>query len=128
MFGDDAFAERLADGTVFGAWFGERLVACAGLALREKIKLRHKRYLCGMFVHPEVRGQGVGRRLLEEVLSHARTCCEEVLLTVVMSNEAAHRLYAAAGFVEYGREPGAIKVGCNYFDELLMRLPVGGPA
>lgn len=124
----DVFAERLADGRVFGVWSGEQLVACAGLALREKPKLRHKGHLWGMFVRPEVRGRGIGERLLREVLTHSRTCCEEVLLTVVADNTAAYRLYAAAGFVEYGREPRAIKIGSDYFDELLMRLPLEGLA
>lgn len=121
---DGVFAERLAKGTVFGVWSGEQLVASAGLALRVKIKLRHKSVLWGMFVRPEVRGCGVGKCLLSAVLAHARTCCEEVLLTVVEGNEAAHRLYASAGFVEYGREPRAIKVGTEYYQELMMRLPI----
>ncbi|UVI40244.1 GNAT family N-acetyltransferase [Qipengyuania spongiae] len=124
---NDVFAERLKDGGVFGIWSGKELVACAGLALREKTKLRHKGHLWGMFVRPEARGCGIGKRLLRQVLTHSRTCCEEVLLTVVADNKAAHRLYAAAGFVEYGREPRAIKIGSDYFDELLMRLPLGGP-
>lgn len=128
LLDEGAFAERLADGRTFGAWSGEQLVGCAGLALREKTKLRHKGHLWGMFVRPEVRGRGLGKCLLREVLTHSRTCCEEVLLTVVADNEAAYRLYTSAGFVEYGREPRAIKIGSDYFDELLMRLRFGGPA
>lgn len=121
---DGAFAERLSNGPVFGAWLGDQLVASAGLAPREKIKLRHKSFLWGMFVRPDVRRCGVGKHLLDAVLSHAQTCCDEVLLTVVEGNNAAHRLYVAAGFVQYGREPCAIKVGLDYYDELLMRLPI----
>ncbi|MBO9510748.1 GNAT family N-acetyltransferase [Erythrobacter sp. A6_0] len=122
----DAFADRLADGRVFGIWLGAKLVACAGLAVREKAKLRHKGHLWGMFVRPEVRGRGIGNHLLQEVLAHSRTCCEEVLLTVIADNTAAYQLYATAGFTEYGREPRAIKIGPMYFDELLMRLPLEG--
>lgn len=119
-----AFAERLISGTIFGAWSADQLVGCAGLAQREKTKLRHKAILWGMFVRCEVRGSGVGKCLLDEALVHARTCCEEVLLTVVEGNKAAHALYAGAGFKEYGREPGAIKLGARYYHELMMRLPL----
>lgn len=124
LLGDEVFAERLAVGGVFGVWSGEQLVACAGLAVREKTKLRHKGHLWGMFVRPEARGRGMGQRLLNALLAHSRNLCEEILLTVVADNEAACRLYTAAGFVEYGREPRAIKIGSDYFDELLMRLPL----
>jgi RimJ/RimL family protein N-acetyltransferase len=43
-------------------------------------------------------------------------------LSVVASNTAACRLYRAAGFKEYGLERRAIKVGSEYYDELLMAL------
>lgn len=121
---ENDFAKRLDDGLVFGAWSAEQLVGCAGLAQREKAKLRHKAILWGMFVRHEMRGNGVGKRLLEEVLGHARTCCEEVLLTVVEGNTAAQAMYTGAGFQEYGREQGAIKLGSHYYNELMMRLPI----
>ena len=44
----------------------------------------------------------------------------EVTLSVTASNEAAVRLYKAAGFMEVGRMPRALKMGPNYFDELMM--------
>lgn len=119
-----AFAQKLSDGPIFGALCGGRLVGSAGLALRQKRKLRHKGILWGMFVVPEMRGRGVGKRLLDEVLAHAWTCCEEVLLTVVVGNHEATKLYAAAGFIEYGWEPRAVKIGADYHDERMMRLPI----
>lgn len=117
-------ARRLADGAIFGAWFEDQLVGCAGLASREKEKLRHKAIVWGMFVRPDLRGAGVGKLLLDAVLEHARTIFEEVLLTVVEGNQPAAVLYAGAGFEEYGREPGAIRIGDDYYGEILMRLPL----
>lgn len=119
---EEAFAERLREGTILGAWSDNELVGCVGLAQREKAKLRHKAILWGMFVSPEVRGRGIGKRLLDEAIKQARNSCEEVLLTVVAGNTTASGLYVAAGFVEYGREPGAIKIGASYYDEIMMRL------
>jgi ribosomal protein S18 acetylase RimI-like enzyme len=45
---------------------------------------------------------------------------EQVTLSVTASNEAAVRLYKAAGFMEVGRMPRALKMGPDYFDELMM--------
>ena len=46
-------------------------------------------------------GQGIGRRLLEALLAHARTLgCTEAWVLTTRDNEAARRLYRAAGGVE----------------------------
>jgi RimJ/RimL family protein N-acetyltransferase len=44
-------------------------------------------------------------------------------LKVVASNAAAFHLYSAAGFKEYGLERRALKVGSEYYDDVLMALP-----
>ena len=55
-------------------------------------------------VAPEVRGQGVGARLLDEALSAARVHgAASVYLEVRDSNAAARALYASRGFVQIGR-------------------------
>ncbi len=118
-----AFAERLKNGEIFGAWTQSQLGGCVGLVGREKSKLRHKASLWGMFVRPEHRGKGVGRDLLNKALASAADLYEEVLLTVVEGNRAALDLYVSAGFEEYGREPRTIRLGTKYYDEILMRLP-----
>ena len=118
------FAERLSAGPVFGAWLEDRLVGCAGLAQREKVKLKHKAILWGMFVRHEMQGSGIGKRLLDATLEYTRAICEEVLLTVVDGNEPAITLYTRAGFEEYGREPNALKINGRYYPELMMRLPL----
>jgi ribosomal protein S18 acetylase RimI-like enzyme len=47
---------------------------------------------------------------------------EQVHLGVAATNEPAVRLYQSMGFVEYGREPRAIKLPDRYVDEFLMWL------
>jgi RimJ/RimL family protein N-acetyltransferase len=59
---------------------------------------------------------------VQRVVEHARTVVEEVCLTVVASNAAACRLYSAAGFKQYGLERRALKVGGEYYDDVLMAL------
>ena len=88
----------------------------------EAVKLRHKGVLWGMYIRPEVRGTGLAAALVQRVVEHARTLVEEICLTVVASNASACRLYSVAGFKEYGLERRALKVGSEYYDELLMAL------
>ena len=44
----------------------------------------------------------------------------KITLTVVTENEAARRLYAKAGFIEYGHQINALKFGGRYYDDVLM--------
>ena len=78
-----------------------------------------------MYVRSEARGTGLARALVQQVIAHARTLVEEVRLTVEASNVAARRLYGAVGFTEYGLERRALKVGREYYDDVLMTLPLG---
>ncbi len=58
----------------------------------------------GMLLREDVRGRGLGRALLEEALAWARGVgAHKVALQLWPGNEAAHRLYRRAGFVEEGR-------------------------
>ena len=119
------WAERLEANTVFGGWVNSsRPVGVAGFRVRDAVKLQHKGVLWGMYVRPEARGTGLAAALVQQVLEHARTLVEEVCLTVVTSNVAARRLYCAAGFKEYGLERRALRVGSEYYDEVLMVLPL----
>ena len=74
------------------------LVGVAGLRLHDRVKLRHKGVLWGMYVRPEARGTGLAAALVQRIVEHAETTLvEDVCLTVVASNAAAVRLYGAAG-------------------------------
>ncbi|WP_200818901.1 GNAT family N-acetyltransferase [Caballeronia telluris] len=50
---------------------------------------------------------------------------ERVRIHVAPDNEAAIRLYRAAGFEPFAREPRALKIDGVYHDSLLMTLPFG---
>lgn len=63
-------------------------------------------------------------RLLQRVIEQARPLVEEIRLTVMDTNTAAHRLYSAVGFERYGLERRALKVGDDYYDDVLMALPL----
>jgi GNAT superfamily N-acetyltransferase len=53
-----------------------------------------------LLIEPEVRGRGLGRRLVATVVEHARACgFGEVRLDTSSDLDAARAIYAAAGFV-----------------------------
>jgi RimJ/RimL family protein N-acetyltransferase len=116
-----AFGALLADGTLAGA------VAVEGEA-REKT--RHKALLIGMYVPERHRGLGLGRALVQAALAHAaaRPGTLLVQLTVTAGNAAAERLYASCGFVPFGTEPLAIRVGDRFLSKVHMWCDLRGRA
>jgi ribosomal-protein-alanine N-acetyltransferase len=64
-------------------------------------------HLLNICIEDNLRGQGVGRRLLENLLAHARaTGAERVFLEVRPSNHPARSLYRSAGFDVIGVRKG----------------------
>jgi GNAT superfamily N-acetyltransferase len=62
-------------------------------------------YLQDVLVHPEAQGEGIGRRLVEEVFAPFDTVRQQVLLTDAEPGQRA--FYEALGFVEaHDHEPG----------------------
>ena len=124
------FAERLERNAVFGGSSpaSPALAGAVGFLVPDAVKLRHKGVLWGMFVRPEAQRTGLGTALVARVIEHAAQVVEEVQLTVVTSNTAAVRLYARAGFEQYGLERRALKVDDRYHDELLMALLLNQPS
>jgi ribosomal protein S18 acetylase RimI-like enzyme len=77
----------------------------------------------GMGVRREWRGQGVGRRLLDQCLAAARTAgLEKIELEVFTDNAGAIHLYESLGFVREGVKSRARKLEGRYQDVLLMAL------
>jgi ribosomal protein S18 acetylase RimI-like enzyme len=87
-------------------------------------KTAHKGNIFGMFVEPEMRGQGLGKSLLLELINKVKSCngLEQINLAVVSNNELAKTLYKSIGFQVYGVEKNALKWNGEYFDEELMVL------
>jgi len=116
------FCDRLRNSQVFGALRSTDLLGIAGFVIREGEKERHKGLLWGMYVRPDSRNAGVGRKLIEAVIDYARDHVEVIQLSVVSGNDRARRLYACLGFVEYGVEKNSLKQDGRYYDEALMAL------
>ena len=114
------FEQRLEATAVFGAFRGSELLGVAGFRIQPGPKHGHKGLLWGMYVRPGARQTGIGRKLVEAVIEHARRQVELLQLSVVSDNQAARRLYASLGFEEYGIEPRAAKYRRKYHDDVLM--------
>ncbi len=114
------FADHLSTSDVFGAFHGEELLGIAGFQAGQTAKRAHKGAIWGVYVRPKARSAGVARRLVEAVLDHAKGRVEQVNLAVDRGNMHARRLYTSLGFVEYGLEKNALKIGDRYLDDVLM--------
>jgi len=65
-------------------------------------------------VHPDVRGHGAGRRLIEAVEAHARqTGCSRVTLEVGAFNETALGVYKRCGFHGVGPDAESVTYFCT---------------
>jgi ribosomal protein S18 acetylase RimI-like enzyme len=116
------FAGRLENSHVMGAFRDGELVGTAGFAIQQGQKNVHKGRLCGMYVRPSSRNLGIGRLLASAVLEVARENVELIQLSVVTENLPARRLYESVGFLEFGIEPKASKLGDKYYDEAHIAL------
>lgn len=123
--GAAAFAERLADSAhlaIFAAFHDGKMIACAGLNRESLLKLAHKGRLWGVYVEQAWRKQGVAQALLQTMLDWAAQDANlsQITLCVNEQNKGAQHLYASLGFDIYGREPDAICVDGQMYDEILM--------
>lgn len=69
-------------------------------------------------VAPEWQGQGVGGRMLDELIKSARSArIEQLTLDSRGDNTAAHELWKSRGFAEYGRLTDFVAVGPARYDK-----------
>lgn len=105
---------------LLGAFEDDQLAGIVGLAFEPREKARHKVTLFGMYVTQAHQQRGLGRQLVEAALAEARRhpCLTLIQLTVTAGNDAALALYRRCGFIQYGLEPLAVRVGDEYFDKI----------
>lgn len=103
---------------------GKMMVGYAFLSnVLEQKKARHRASF-GVTILKQFWRQGLGQKLVTELLAFARDAgYEQIELEVASSNVSAIHLYEKLGFVAYGRRSNSLKLKSGaYFDELLMAL------
>lgn len=106
------------------AFAGDRLVGNASLScVLDKKKTLH-RATFGMAMLKSEWGNGLGKKILSELIAFAKQAGYEFLeLEVADTNTTAVKLYQKMGFLIYGERPCSLKLKSgNYYDELLMVL------
>ena len=106
------------------AFAGAELVGNASLScIMDRQKTRHRASF-GMAVLREHWGQGLGRRILTELIACAKAAgYEQLELEVASENATAIALYESLGFVTYGERPKSLKrKDGSYYGEKLMVL------
>lgn len=109
---------------MISAFDGDRLVGNASLScVMERKKTLH-RATFGMAMLKSEWGQGLGRKILSELIAFAKKAGYEFLeLEVAANNTSAVTLYKTMGFVVYGERPRSLKLkNGDYYDEFLMVL------
>jgi RimJ/RimL family protein N-acetyltransferase len=109
---------------LLGAFDGDRLVGVAGCHRQRETKHRHVAHIWGVYVLPEHRRTGLGRRIFTAAVDRARTWpeVEQIWLDVTTVNAGARALYASCGFKSVAIKRRSLKVGDRYYDEELMAL------
>jgi ribosomal protein S18 acetylase RimI-like enzyme len=85
------------------------------------------RHLTGVCVRPDRQGMGLGGRLLDAVLDHARQeGCDRVTLWTARANDRARRLFHARGFRATGRTiPDELGAPMDHFEASLAVTAAG---
>ena len=77
-------------------------------------------HIMNICVDPDIQKQGVGAKLLENMIERARKKAEKIFLEVRPSNEAAVSLYKRRGFNEIGVRKGYYPAVDGYREDAVM--------
>lgn len=117
--------EDTAEGDfVLGAFHDGQLQGMVGFVRNPRPKMRHGGSVWGMYVAPELRGQGAGRHLMQELIGRVRGVpgLDRLTLSVTTEQTAARQLYRSLGLEVFGLERDALRVGGHPVDEEHMVL------
>jgi ribosomal protein S18 acetylase RimI-like enzyme len=125
------FRERAATDETLGAFVpshGEdELVGMATFMRETGPKETHKGRVYAVFVAAAHRRAGIAHALMTQLIATAArdASLEQILLAAGTRQHAAIALYRSLGFVSFGTEPRALKIGDTYIDEehMILRLP-----
>jgi len=103
---------------------GNKVAAMAVSSLEKPQHVEHLAKLHSIFTDPDFRKQGIGSKLLGQVLKdlHQNLITSRVILSVNNEQEVAKEMYKKLGFVQYGLGTKEMKVDGKYYDMAEMEL------
>jgi len=121
------YLQNSDDRFTLGAFTDNYLVGIGGLFRDPKKTIRHNATVWGVYLLPASRGAGIGTLLMKELIERARGLPDvgQVHLKVAATQTSARALYEKMGFVAWGTEPRARRVGEDFIDEVHMLLRLG---
>lgn len=107
-----------------GADPAKPLLAMAGLIGPTRVKQPHIAGIWGVYTSQRARRTGCARALINAAIDHARArpAVTRVYLSVSERNPGARALYESLGFITWGVEPDAIRIGNEFANECHMSL------
>jgi GNAT superfamily N-acetyltransferase len=117
-----------SDQAVFGAFAGG-LVGIVGIYRERSVKGAHRCDIWGLYVLPDARSRGIGRAPVSEALDFAGSLDGVTHVYVSATDRApeAVALCGSLGFITWGVEPAAIRVGALTVSERHLVWTVDGP-
>lgn len=118
---DSEQVEQLQKSTIF-AYFddSDKIIGTLGFYINQAGKACHRGHLFCMYVVPQYRRQGIGKKLMDAAEKYAVTKVQQLHLAVVTTNHSAVELYKKIGFTICGTEPRSLLIDGFYYDEHLM--------
>ena len=98
-----------------------KVLGNSGIEMKDKIEAHEGVF--GISISKELRGQGIGKKLMEAVIKEAEDNIPQlklVTLGVHANNTVARKLYVELGFIEYGKLPEGIHYKGEYIDHIFM--------
>lgn len=106
---------------LFGASRGDRLVGAVQLSLPPWPNARHRAEVQKLFVASVLKGQGIGRSLMDAIHDEARRRGRSLFLLTTRRGDPAVKFYQRLGYREVGMIPGySLGPAGEYYDNLAM--------
>ena len=101
---------------------GEEYVGMAGGFQEKGEKISHAGYVWGVYLRKTYRGQGLGKQMMQALLSELQKNPEikKIKLGVNTMQAAAVKMYESFGFKIVGTLQMEMRIGDTYFDEYVM--------
>lgn len=108
---------------------GDRIQALGGWRAAPEGPVGHVVELTKIMVHPDARGLGLGRQVVQGLIDAAESAGAELaVLGVRGNNHGARRLYEALGFTVWGVLPNGVAVDRYRFDDVRMYRQLALPS